>query len=383
MFNFNYYNPVKILLGEGNISNIAKEIPQNANVLITYGGGSIKRNGVYDEVIEALKDHKYEEFGGIEANPQFSTLMKAVEIVRTKNIDFLLAVGGGSVLDGTKFIAAAAPFEGNEWDICKKRIPITNAVSLGAILTIPATGSEMNSGGVVSRKETKEKLVFGGPVLFPKFSVLDPKATRTLPKIQRANGVVDAYVHIMEQYATYDANAPVQTEMAEGLLRTLISIGERYVENPDDMDTASNLIWTATMALNGLIGTGVPHDWSTHMIGHELTALHGIDHAQTLAIVMSGVLKEMMEGKKEKLLMYATNVWRITEGSDEEKIHTALEKTDEFFESLGIKTRLSDYDVDKASIDIIANRFKERNIILGERKDITPEKITTILNGRW
>lgn len=276
MENFSFYNPVKILFGKGQIANIAQEIPANAKILITYGGGSIKSNGVYDQVKTALAGRNFLEFGGIEANPHLETLLKAVELIRSQGIDFLLAVGGGSVLDGTKFIAAAVPFEGDPWDILAKQAPVKAALPIGTVLTLPATGSEMNTNSVVTKWETQEKLFFASPLVFPKFSVLDPETTFSLPPRQIGNGIVDAFTHVMEQYLTYPANAPLQDRWAESILQTLIEEGPKTLANPDDYASRANVVWSATLALNGLIGAGVPQDWTTHMIGHELTALHGL-----------------------------------------------------------------------------------------------------------
>ncbi len=384
MNNFTYFNPTKIIFGENTIAQIANEIPLNAKVLITYGGGSIKQNGVYDQVMKALSKHSVTEFGGIEANPQYSTLMKAVEICRSQKIDFLLAVGGGSVLDGTKFIAAAAPFDGDAWDILAKQAQVKTALPLGAVLTLPATGSEMNAFAVISRKEVGKKLAFGAPPLtFPRFSVLDPQVTRSLSKRQRGNGVVDAFVHVTEQYLTFPQNAQIQDRYAESVLKTLIEEGPKYLENTDDHDAAKNVVWAATMALNGLLAAGVATDWATHSIGHELTVLKGIDHARTLAIVWPGMMRTMKEAKKQKLLQFAERVWAISSGDDEERIEKAIAKTEAFFISLGVPTRLIDYDADKKTIDQVVQNLKDNGFVaLGENKKVSPEKVREILEGR-
>lgn len=384
MNNFNYYNPTKIIFGENTIAKITSEIPQNARVLITYGGGSIKQNGIYNQVLRALKGFTVFEFGGIEPNPQFSTLMKAVEICRNEKIDFLLPVGGGSVLDGTKFIAAAVSFKGDAWDILEKGAKVKSVIPFGAILTLPATGSEMNAFAVVSRKETGQKLAFGAPPLTnPRFSVLDPNFTRSLSPRQRGNGVVDAFVHVTEQYMTFPQNSPLQDRYAESVLQTLIEQGPAYVGNPDDMDAAKNIMWSATMALNGLLSCGVVPDWATHSIGHELTALHGIDHARTLAIVWPGMMRVMMKEKKEKLLQFAQRVWNISDGNDTERIEKAIDKTEKFFNQLGVPTKLSDYQLDKSVIEkVITNLTANGFTALGENKLVTPEKVREILAGR-
>ncbi len=383
MLNFQYVNPVRIIFGEAQYQEISKNIPAGSKILITYGGGSIKKNGVYDNVMQALNGFSVMEFGGIEANPHYETLMKAVEIVRANKIDYILAVGGGSVIDGTKFICAAALYEGDPWDFFAKRVPVQKAIPFGTVLTIPATGSEMNSGAVITKEETKEKRAFGSPLLYPKFSILDPTTTKSLPVSQRANGVADAFVHVIEQYLTFSVNAPLQDRFAESIFQTLIEIGEKYVKNLDDIETAGNLIWCATMGLNGLIGCGVPQDWATHMIGHEITALYGIDHGQTLSVILPGVMNVMREEKRAKIVQYAERVWNICEGSDDQKIDAAIEKTEAFFRSLGIKTRLSEYNVPANAADEILNALKEHKMIpIGERGIITEEKAREIIKSR-
>jgi NADP-dependent alcohol dehydrogenase len=374
MINFEFHNPVKIFFGKGEILKIASQIQASANVMLIYGGGSIFKNGVYDTVKEALKNFNVTEFGGVEPNPTYETAMKAVGIIKEKKIDFLLAAGGGSVIDATKFIAAAALFTGSDpWHILSKNYPVKASLPFGVILTLPATGTEMNKNSVISRRETVEKFAFSSPSSFPLFSVLLPDAAATLPRKQVANGVVDAFVHVIEQYLTYPVNAPIQDRFAEAILITLIEEGPKAYNNPADYDAMSNLMWSATMALNGLIMCGVPGDWSVHSIGHELTALHGIDHARTLAIVLPGLWKVLREEKGKKLLQYGERVWKITEGTEEERIDAAIEKTAEFFESLGIKTHLSDYGVKQDTIDEIVKRFETRKwLSMGDRGLTTP-----------
>ncbi len=382
MNNFNFYNPVRILFGKGKIAEIGKYIPENARIMITYGGGSIMKNGVYDQVKAALKGKDVVEFGGIEANPRYETLMKAVEKVKAEKVDFLLAVGGGSVVDGTKFIAAAVYYEGDEpWDILSRMRPIRKAMPLASVITLAATGSEMNSGGVITREETQEKLSFGSPLLFPLFSVLDPEITFSLPPRQVANGIVDSYIHVMEQYLTYPVNSPVQDRFAEGILLTLIEEGPKAIHNPEpDYENRANLMWAATMALNGELSLGVKSDWATHMIGHELTAYHGIDHAVTLAIVLPGVMRLLKEKRSEKLLQYAERVWNITEGSNANRIELAIEKTEQFFKSLGMGIRLSDHKVGQETIDRIIERFELRRMThVGNQKDISVEDVRLVL----
>lgn len=378
MENFEFQNPTHILFGEGQIGKLNSLIPEGTKILMAYGGGSIKKNGIYDDVINALPGYDIIEFGGIEPNPHYETLMKAVSLIREKKIDFILAVGGGSVIDGVKFISAAVQYdEGEPWDIIEKGLgrKIEKVVPFGTVLTLPATGSEMNSGGVVTRVSTKQKRTFGGPKLFPQFSIMEPKVVHSLPERQIANGVVDAFTHTMEQYLTYPHGAIFQDRLAEAILQTLVEVGPKVLEDPTNHDAVGNFMWAATMALNGLLRLGVPTDWATHMIGHELTALHGIDHARTLAIIGPNLYRKQFEDKKEKLAQYGERVWGITEGTLEEKAEKAIEKTVAFFHSLGIKTRLSDYTEDYQDTSrIVLERFEERGWKgLGEKRAVTPE----------
>ncbi len=383
MYNFEYQNPVKIIFGKGEIAKVGANIPAGSKVLITYGGGSIFKNGVYDQVKASIKGFDVVEFGGIEPNPHYETLMKAVELVKKEKITFLLSVGGGSVIDGTKFIAAAACYKnGDPWDILSKRALVEDAIPHGTVLTLPATGSEMNSGAVITRVETTEKLSFMSPKVLPLFSVLDPETIFSLPDKQIANGIVDAFVHVIEQYLTFPVNAPIQDRFAESILKTLIEEGPKVLANKTDYDAAANFMWSATMALNGLIGAGVPQDWATHMIGHELTAYHGIDHARTLAIVLPGVMHINRNQKKDKILQLGERVWGVLDGTDDERINETIKRTVEFFESVGIQTKLPDYSVPTETIDTICSRFEKRRYKLGEKANIGPEEIRLILENR-
>jgi len=383
MYNFEYQNPVKIIFGKGEISKVGVNIPVGSKILLTYGGGSIFKNGVYDQVKAAIKGFEVLEFGGIEPNPHYETLMKAVEVVKKENINFLLSVGGGSVLDGTKFIAAAACFtQGDPWVICSRKAPVEAAIPIGAVLTLPATGSEMNGNSVVTRVETTEKLSFASLKVMPVFSILDPEVIFSLPEKQIANGVADSFVHVIEQYLTFPVNSPIQDRFAESILKTLIEEGPKVLANRYDYEAAANFMWSATMALNGLIGVGVPQDWATHMIGHELTAYHGIDHARTLAIVLPGVMQIKRAEKKGKLLQLGERVWGINQGSTDDRIDQTIQKTVDFFESMGIPTRLPDYEVSTDTIDTICNRFLKRGYKVGEKADIGPSEIRMILEDR-
>lgn len=383
MLHFDFYNPTRIVFGAGSVERLNELVPADARVLILYGGESARKNGTLAEVQNALGARAFEEFGGIEPNPSFETLMGAVQLIREKGFDFLLAVGGGSVIDGTKFVAAAALYDGDPWTILETRgAGIARALPFGSVLTLPATGSEMNNGAVITRKATQAKLAFMSPQVFPQFSVLDPTKTYTLPERQLANGVVDAFVHVVEQYLTYPVDARVQDRFAEGLLQTLIEIGPQAIAQPAIPEARANLMWTATLALNGLIGAGVPQDWSTHMIGHELTALHNIDHARTLAIVLPANLQVRREAKRAKLLQYATRVWNLPEGSEDQRIDTAIERTRRFFESLGVGTRLADHGLGATDIDALIGQLEAHRMTgLGERNDVTLDVSRRILEA--
>ncbi len=385
MYNFEFKNPVKIIFGKGQIAKISQELPEKARIMVTYGGGSILKNGVYDQVKVAIRNRDIIEFGGIEPNPKYETLMKAVAICKKEKVDYLLSVGGGSVLDGTKFIAAAVKYEGNDpWEILSLsyKVKVKKALPIGAVLTLPATGSEMNGSSVISKIETTEKLAFNSPAVMPQFSVLDPEVIFSLPDRQVANGVVDSFVHVMEQYLTFPVNSPIQDRFAEGILKTLIEEGPKVLANRNDYEAAANFMWSATMALNGLIAVGVPQDWGTHMIGHELTAYHGIDHARTLAIVLPGMMHIRRKEKQAKLLQYGERVWDIKTGSVDERIDQTINKTIAFFGQMGINTKLPDYNVTEETITKISDRFEKRGTCLGEKADIGPAEVRLILEDR-
>jgi len=381
MDNFIFHNPVKVLFGKNQIAQINQEIPKDKRVMIVYGGGSVIKTGVLQRVKDSLDNDVVFEFGGVEANPHYETLMRAVEIVKSENIDFLLAVGGGSVIDGTKFIAAAAKYEGDAWEIIKSYGSVVqDALPIGCVLTLAATGSEMNSVSVVTKAETKDKLFFGSPHVLPKFSVLEPEVTFTLPKNQTGNGVVDAFIHILEQYITYPVNAKIPDRFAEGLLNTLKEDGPKALATPDDYDARANIMWSATMALNGVLSTGVPADWATHMIGQEITGLYGLDHAQTLAIVMPALWKFSKADKTKKLAQYASRVWDIPADDEAVMAQKAIDCTVEFFESMGLKTHLSDYGLGEEIIPVVIAKLKEHgHVQMGEKQNITAESAAEIL----
>ncbi len=383
MDNFTLHNPVKLLFGKGSIASLSRLVPKDKKVLVTYGGGSIHANGVYTQITEALMEHQVFEFGGIEPNPRYETLMRAVDLCRKENIEFLLAAGGGSVLDGTKFIAAATPFtDGDPWKIVTEDAKVKSALAIGCIMTLPATGSEMNAYAVISRESTQEKLSFGSSRLFPQFSILDPETTYSLPPRQSANGVVDAYIHVMEQYITYPAKAVLQDRQAEAILLSLLEEGPKVLKNPEDYDIRANIMWCATQALNGTIACGVPQDWSTHAIGHELTAFYGIDHAQSLAVIWPGLCLHQIENKVEKLAQYGHRVLGIN-GNPRGIALEAIERTEHFFNNMGVATRLSYYGIPaEEAAKRISERFASRKTMLGERQNLGPAEVAAIIRAR-
>lgn len=381
MYNFEFQSPTKVIFGKDTIKKVKDEIPRDKRILMTFGGGSIRKNGVYKQVMEALSEHTVFEFGGIEPNPKFETLIKAVEMVKKENIDFLLAVGGGSTLDGTKFIAAASKFEGDPWKILSEGAEIKDAIPLASIITLPATGSEMNCGAVISRLETNEKLAFHSNLVYPKFSIIDPETTYSLPEKQTVNGIVDTFVHTMEQYATFEVNSPLQDEWMLGLIKTLMKEAKKVLRNPKDYEARANIFWSATCGLNYWMSLGCPQDWATHMIGHELTAFYGIDHGESLAIVLPRVWKNRKRSKMDKLAKMAIEVYGANEFLPKNILaDIAIKKTKKFFESIGRRTKLSDYGINKEeAAKKISERFKKRGVMLGEKGDIGPNDVYEIL----
>ena len=380
MLNFTYHNPTAIVFGRGTMAQLAELIPATARVLLTYGGGSIKRNGVYEQVLQALDGRSVIEFGGIEPNPRYETCLRAVELCRSERVDFLLAVGGGSVIDGTKFMAATLKYPGDEpWELLLDGTLIREAVPFGTVLTLPGTGSEMNGGAVISRESNHQKLFFSSPHTFPKFSILDPETTYSLPSRQFANGTIDAFVQVLEQYMTYPVEAPLQDRFAEGILLTLLEEAPKVQADPHNYNARANLMWCATHGLNGLIACGVPQDWASHMIGHELTALYGVDHGRTLAIVMPRVMRHQRVRKRQKLLQYAARVWGLPDGDEESRMDTAVQRTEAFFRSLGVSTSLSDHDIPPEAAGLVAQRLAERGLRIGEHEDLGPTQVEEIL----
>lgn len=376
MRNFEFVNPTKLVFGKGTIARLAELIPADKKIMITFGGGSVKTNGVYAQVKDALKNHNCIEFWGIEPNPKYETLLEAIKLGREEKIDMLLAVGGGSVVDGTKFIAAAIPYtKGEAWDLIENNSLVESTIPLADVITLPATGSEMNNGAVISRIATKEKYAFFADTNFPVFSILDPEVTYSLPKFQIACGVVDTFVHVVEQYLTIPAGTILMDRWAEGILQTLVEIAPELRKETPDYDTRCEFMLSATMALNGFISMGAAEDWTTHMIGHELTALHGLTHGVTLAIIYPAVLRVMKEQKETKLLQYGKRVWGV------DNADSAIEKTEQFFREMGLPTCLSEVNAGDETIEEIVRRFTERKTVLGECANITPDIVRQILNS--
>jgi NADP-dependent alcohol dehydrogenase len=376
--NFRYRNPTEILFGKGMIAEIGKRVPRDQKVLMLWGGGSIKKNGVHDAVRAALAGHQVVEFSGVEPNPLHETCMEALKVVKAEGVNFVLAVGGGSVIDAAKYIAAAAVYAGDPWEILSSpRARVTGALPVGVVLTLPATGSEANTNAVISRKSTQEKLAFGSPHVFPVFSVLDPETTFSLPTKYVRNGVVDAFVHVMEQYMTYPSAARLQDRLAESVLATLVEVGAETIEKPRDYDLRADFMWSATLALNTQLSCGVPGDWSTHMIGHELTAFYGIDHAESLAVVLPGVWQNQLGNKSAKLSQYGKRIWNV------DGPQAAIEKTEAFFHSLSMPTRLRDHGIDaEDAASKVRDRFASRRAKFGERGAITADVAAEILRSR-
>lgn len=379
MLNFEFQNPVRVVFGKGMISRLSTLIPEGKKVMLIYGGGSIKKNGIYSQVTEALKTFPIIEFSGIEANPHYETCMQVVERVKQENVDFLLAVGGGSVIDAAKFIAAAACFDGDPWTILSKGAQIKDALPIGAIVTLAATGSEMNERAVVSKAATREKLNFSSPKVFPQFAILDPEVTYSLPMRQVANGVVDSFIHVVEQYLTYPVDAKVQDRFAESLMQIIVEEGRKVMKEPDNYDIRANLMWAATNALNGWIGQGVPQDWSSHRIGYSLTAQFGLDHAQTLAVILPGVMTYMKEKKEQKIIWLGEVVFNITEGTVGQRVAETIAACESFFLEMGLQTRLSDYGIKESDLDSLVEPVKQMNWHLGEYADLDWQDARAIL----
>ncbi len=377
MRNFVFYNSTKLIFGKGSISSLTTEIPLDKKIMIVFGGGSVRKNGVYEQVKQAMSKHVFVEFWGIEPNPTVDTIRKAVELGKKNRIDFLLSVGGGSVLDATKLIAVSIPYDGDPWNLVVNSKLIKYALPFCDVMTLPATGSEMNTGAVISNVETKEKFPFN--FSYPEFSILDPETTYSLPSYQIACGIADTFVHVMEQYLTFPNQSLLIDRWAEGILQVLVEIAPKIKENKKDYDLMSNFMLSATMGLNGFIAMGVEQDWSTHMIGHELTALHGITHGQSLAIVFPATMRRLKEQKEGKILQYGERIWKITTGTNEEKVMEIIQKTEDFFRSLGLVTKLHEVGITDTTIMEVERRFNARNVAFGECHNVTGKVAREIL----
>ena len=380
MRDFNFQNPTRILFGRGQIETLGDHIAADARVLLIAGGGSLRENGGLAQVKAALGERTVFEFWGVKPNPDLQMLLPALSIIKNESIDFLLAVGGGSVIDGAKFIAAAALTPVEPWNLLAKGARVTAALPLGVVLTMPGTGSESNGAAAISNRETGQKLVFVSPLCFPRFAVLDPSLSFSLPAQQVSNGIADAFVHVIEQYLTYPAGGVLSDRLAEAILLTLIEQGPLALSDPQNYEVRANLMWAQNLALNGLIAQGVPQDWTTHYIGHELTALFGIDHARSLAIGLPAVMQARRAQKAEKIAQLGTRVFGIQGATNDEIIDRTIDKTVSFFEELGIPTRLSAYGLGEEVIPQVVAKLKaSRRLRMGERLDITPDEAGKIL----
>ncbi len=367
---FEYENTTNIVFGEGQIAKLAALIDKKEKILITIGGGSVKKNGVLAQVEKALAGYDYDIFEGIESNPQFLTLMDAANLIKENGHSFILAVGGGSVVDGSKFIAAAARYnKDNEenWQIIETFGQlITDAVPMGCILTLPATGSETNVAAVISYKEEGKKAPFFSPLVRPKFAILDPLTTLSLPKSQTVNGIADTYVHILEQYLVDREYSPVLDRAAEALLTVLVEEAPKLLQNPDDVKLRAEIMYCATLALNGQLSLGVNTDWSTHALGHELTAAYGIDHGASLSMILPTSLSLRKEEKAKKLATYAQRVHGIKNATAEDGINAI----NEFFKQIGSPTKIPHELTNTDAEKLVFNLSAQNSLPIGENANI-------------
>ncbi len=380
--NFTFCSPTKIIFGKGAIGALKREIPLNRRLILLYGNSSLKENGTYYRIKEALSNREdVFEFSGIASNPEYEYLLKCVDFIKEKKINYILAAGGGSVIDSAKFVALAALYDGDPWKIiesfgacCKEAIP------LATVLTLPASGSEVNRDAVISCALKKAKLPFGNELVYPKFSILDPELTYTLSNDQIANGILDTFVHVLEQYLTYPVNAKLQDRFAESILITLLEDGPISLKEPNNYEARSNLMLCASMAMNGFLRAGVPMDWATHMISHELTSLFGITHARALAVIIKPYLYYCRKMKFEKLLQYSRRVLNYYSEDEDKATCYAIDKTIDFFNSIGFKTNLSDFGIKEKDIDkIVKQLVTHRMVKLGENRNITPDVVASFL----
>jgi len=377
--NFEFQNPTQLIFGKGTIPQLAQVLPKKERILVTYGGGSVKQNGVHEQVCKALQGFDYVEFWGIEPNPTVETLRKAIALGKQEKITYILAVGGGSVIDGTKLISSAIPYHGDAWELVLNPSKIGKMIPFASVLTLPATGSEMNSGAVISNAEKQEKFAFFSS--YPQFSILDPTATFSLPKFQIACGIADTFIHVLEQYLTVTDESPLMDRWSEGIMQTLIELAPKINADPRNYDAMSEFMLCATMALNGFTAMGVSQDWATHLIGHEITALHGVTHGQTLAVVILGTMKVMREQKKAKLLQFGARVFNIVEGTEEQRMEKTIDASEQFFRAIGLATRLYELNIGKETISTIKERFLHRGTRLGECANIDGYLTEEILNN--
>ncbi len=382
MLNFNYSIPTKIFFGKSQISVLGEQIKKyGSKVLLAYGGGSIKNNGIYDKVIEIFKNNHIEfvELSGIDPNPRVTSVREGVKLCRENNIDFILAVGGGSTIDCSKVIAASYYYEGDPWDIVIKKAKINKSLPIGSILTLAATGSEMDSGAVISNMDTNEKLGVGHPSMAPKFSILDPEYTFTVPKNQTAAGTADIMSHIFEAYFSKTKDAYIQNRMAESILKTCIKYGKIAVEEPENYEARANLMWASSLAINGLLSYGKSEPWSVHPMEHELSAFYDITHGVGLAILTPNWMKYVLSDENvNDFYEYGVNVWNIN--SDENKYEVAkkaINKTREYFNELGIPATLKEVGINEEKLEQMA-RAATRNGDLGGFKPLNTEDVLNI-----
>lgn len=379
MNNFELNNPTKIVFGTDSMNRISDLIrPFGNKVLITYGGGSVKKNGIYEKVVSQLKDFEIREFGGIEPNPRVETIRKAREENKDFNPDFILAVGGGSVIDGTKLLASSMYYSGDPWDfLVKNDSEPQKYVPFGVVLTLSATGSEMNNGSVITNWETHEKLLFGREQTYPVFSILDPQNTYSVPKDQTAYGIIDAFSHVLEQYIVNSKNTPLQDRFSEGILLTLIENSKNVLDDPKDYIARANIMFSACMALNNLISSGTNQDWATHNIGDEISAFYDIPHAGGLAIITPRWMDVVKKDKATKIIQFGKRIWQLS-GTDEQVIEGAIKKTYDFFSSLGVKMSFKEWNIDNKYFDLIVERLAKKGI--GE-SPLSAKQISEILNN--
>ncbi len=381
--NFVYHNPTKLIFGRDQLEHLKNELPQYGNrILFVYGGGSIKKIGLYDQVIGLLKEmnvHTF-ELSGVEPNPRLTTVYKGIDICKQNDIQFILAVGGGSVIDCAKAIAAGTKYDGDVWDLVTKKKEAEDALPIGVVLTLAATGSEMNSNSVITRWETNEKYVWKSPHVYPKFSILDPAYTIYVPKEQTVYGIVDMMSHVLEQYFHTPTNAPVQERMCEAVLQTIIETAPLLVEDLENYDLRETILFAGTIALNGTLSMGVQSDWGTHHIEHALSAVYDIPHGGGLAIIQPNWMKYVVDENVEKFKQLAIRVFDVDPtGKDEREIALeGIKKLRQFWTSIGAPERLSDYQIDDSNLELLADKVMDGGEI-GNFKKLNRDDVLEIL----